>query len=132
MLVSVLNAKNRVQIASRNAEYRGFWWSRFHGQATGASSQGYERSERAYRLIATGGPIRFELSASQHSPIHNPAFMIRDWGSPVPAASMRIEGVRVEPGPDFRQGVVIDTNGRYTLVIWLDFKAASPRRFEIE
>ncbi len=101
-------------------------------RVTGASRQGYERAERAYLLIATGGTIRFELSASEGSPIHNPAFVIRDWGSPAPAANMRINGVRIKPGPDFRQGVVIDTDGCYALVIWLDFKATSPCRFEIE
>ena len=46
-------------------------------------------------------------------------------------AGLKIDGISCKPGADFRQGVVIDTDGTYNLVIWLDYQAAETRTFEI-
>jgi hypothetical protein len=100
--------------------------------ASGATSLGYSRPERAYKLTATGGRISFQLDANERNPIYHPAFVIAGWGSATAAGSLHIDGVRTEPGPDFRQGVVIDGDGTYALVIWLGLEANAPRRFEIE
>jgi hypothetical protein len=99
---------------------------------TGATSQGYERSERAYKLTAMAPTLSFQIEASDINPIYNPAFVIKNWHSPTAQAALKIDGVPCKPGPDFRQGVIIDTDGTYTLVIWLDDQATSTRTFEIK
>jgi len=97
----------------------------------GATGGGYDRSERAYKLTATAPAISFQIEASKANPIYNPAFVITNWHSPTARASLKIDQVSCETGPDFRQGVVIDTDGTYTLIIWLDYQAAATRTFQI-
>lgn len=101
-------------------------------RVVGATSQGYDRSERAYRLTATAPAISFQIDASEANPIYNPAFVIKNWHSRTAHATLTIDRVRCKTGPDFRQGVIIDTDGTYTLVIWLDYQAAAARTFEIK
>jgi len=98
---------------------------------SGATSREYDRSERAYKLTATATKISFQIDASDANPIYNPAFVIKNWHSPTAHASLKIDQVSYKTGPDFRQGVVIDTDGTYTLVIWLDFQAVATRTFQI-
>ena len=98
---------------------------------SGATGGVYDRSERAYKLTATAPAISFQIHASKASPIYNPAFVIKNWHSPMARAGLKIDGISCKPGADFRQGVVIDTDGTYNLVIWLDYQAAETRTFEI-
>ena len=44
---------------------------------------------------------------------------------------LKINGVSKAPGPDFRQGINIDADGNYTLIIWVGLSAISPQSFEI-
>ena len=99
---------------------------------SGATSRGYDRSERAYKLTATAAKISFQIDASDANPIYNPAFVIKNWRSRAANATLKIDQASCKTGPDFRQGVIIDTDGTYTLVIWLDCQAAATRTFEID
>ncbi|MCD6333578.1 MAG: hypothetical protein J7L89_09930, partial [Bacteroidales bacterium] len=56
---------------------------------------------------------------------------IRNWKSRDIKADLKINGISVKPGPDFRQGVNIDTDGTFTLIVWVGLKADTPQRFEI-
>jgi hypothetical protein len=97
----------------------------------GCSSEGYIKQERAYHLSAEGPAMSFKLEASKESPVVNACFVIKHWDSRTAKASLKINGVAQAPGPNFRQGVIIDTDGTPTLVIWIDYEATLPTKFEI-
>jgi len=44
---------------------------------------------------------------------------------------VKLNGSILPGGPDFRQGVTLDTNGTYTLIVWLGLSATTPQTFEI-
>ena len=98
-----------------------------------AESLGYDKSQRAYVLKAESGEtkISFALDASAKSPVVNPCFVIRNWGDNS-AASLKINGKSIKPGSDFRQGVVRDTNGTQTMVIWIKSEITEDVRIAIE
>jgi hypothetical protein len=92
--------------------------------ATGCENRGYDRSQRAYVLAATGRPISFTLQGSADTPVVNPCFVIEHWDSDS-AARVTIDGQAVPPGPRIRQGIVRDAGGRQTMVIWLELGSVS-------
>lgn len=99
---------------------------------SGGTSQGYVQSRRAYLLGLTGtAPLSFQIAASSNNPIQNLCFEVKNWKNRTAKASVKVNGVARIPGPDFRQGVNIDTDGTYTLIVWLRMSADQPRNFEI-
>jgi hypothetical protein len=101
-------------------------------QVSGATDHQYNRSDRAYHLSATDKTIAFQIDGSSSNPIYKPAFVIKNWGQATAQARLNIDGVDQPPGADFRQGVVVDTDGTYTLIIWLDCQATQAKTFEIQ
>jgi hypothetical protein len=83
--------------------------------AKGCIDRGYSMEQRAYQLTAKGKEISFTLDASEQSPLFNPCFVIRSWGSAA-KANLRIDGRTVESVKNFRQGLVRETNGG--LMLW--------------
>jgi hypothetical protein len=61
----------------------------------------------------------------------NPCFVIEHWDSDS-AARVKIDGRAVPPGPRFRQGIVRDTGGRQTMVIWLELGSVSDITVTVE
>ena len=100
-------------------------------EVSGGTSQGYDMSHRAYAFRWDGAPLRFELPASATQPVHHLCFEIRNWTSRSAAATLKINGVVQAPGPDFRQGVEIDSDGTCTLIGWSSLCATTPQEFEI-
>jgi len=100
-------------------------------KTVGCESRGYDQTQRAFVLMATNLPMSFELLGSEKSPIYNPCFVIEHWDSDS-AARVMINGQPVSPGPNFRQGIVRDTQGRQTMVIWLELKSFSNTRVRVE
>jgi hypothetical protein len=98
---------------------------------SGATAQGYNRPDRAYHLIATHHTVTFQIDGSKNSPIYNPAFVIKNWGSEKAQARLKINHEELTPGPLFRQGMVIDTDGTYSLIIWIDYQVTERTTFEI-
>jgi hypothetical protein len=86
--------------------------------AAGCSSEGYVQEQRAYVLTKNALKMNFKLYATDDRPAINPCFVIKNWGSNS-AASLKINGKIIKPGSDFRQGVVRDTDGTQTMVIWI-------------
>jgi hypothetical protein len=82
-------------------------------------------------LAATGRPISFTLQGSVDTPVCNPGFVIEHWDSDS-AARVTINGRAVPPGPRFRQGIVRDTEGRRTMVIWLELESVSDVEVTVE
>lgn len=101
-------------------------------KVSGGISQGYDQSRRAYGFVWGVAPLAFEIAAADGHPIHNLCFEVRNWNSRTARAGLKINTVSQTPGTTFRQGVNIDTDGTYTLIIWVALSATAPQRFEIE
>ena len=94
----------------------------------GFSSEGYDRGQRAYvlrRTLKDAKLLRFTLEGTEDSPIVNPCFVIKNWASDA-GAKIEINGAERKRGPDFRHGIVRDTDGKQMLVIWLKFASVKP------
>ena len=98
---------------------------------SGGASNGYNQSHRAYSFTIGSKPLSFQINASERNPIHNLCFEIRNCKSRSSVAEVTINGVSQVPGPDFRQGINIDTDGSYTMIIWLGLTAKSVQNFGI-
>jgi hypothetical protein len=87
----------------------------------------YDQSERAYLIEkADNGntlPLRLEVSASDDSPLINPAIIIKNWGRKT--ASLSINGEKILPGKDFRQGIRSTTLSE-DLIIWIKLNKVKP------
>jgi hypothetical protein len=98
---------------------------------TAGAGQGYIQARRTYGFDWGAAPLRFELAASAAKPIHNLCFEIRNWKSRTATAALKINQVSQAAGPDFRQGVNIDHDGTYTLLVWIGLSATTPQEFEL-
>ena len=97
----------------------------------GGTSQGYDPSHRAYAFTWDKSPLGFGIAATDENPIHNLCFEIRNWINGTAIADLKINGVAQPAGPDFKQGITIDTDGTYTLLVWVGLSATKPQTFEI-
>jgi hypothetical protein len=97
---------------------------------SGGTSNGYNQSHRAYEFSFDNSPLSFRLSASEKKPIQNLCFEIRNWGKSR-SARLLINGKTCDPGSGFRQGKIIDTDGTYTMIIWLELRSSSSQIFKI-
>ena len=91
------------------------------------SSSGYDPAQRAYLLACTrnGKPtqLKFELKASEQSPVINPAFVIKSWGESNP--SLKINGKKFDQGSEFRFGHRSTIEGT-DLIIWFKQETTKP------
>ena len=97
---------------------------------SGCESNGYRQTERAYRLTAKAWSMAFALDGSEETPIHNPCFVIEKWTNKN-KSRLVVNGKELAPGKSFRQGVIRDTDGTRTLVVWLQLQSTSPVRFTV-
>jgi hypothetical protein len=97
---------------------------------SGIISNGYDKSERAYKLVSTSSEMSFRIDASSTNNGFNPAFVIKKWGSDKPV-KISVNGKVQKDGSDFRQGVIVDTDGTETLIIWLNKKFTSQLEIKI-
>jgi hypothetical protein len=101
-------------------------------QVVGGASRGYDPGQRAYIFAKTDDKLQFRIDGSDAEPIHNLCFVIKAWASRSSTARLAVNGAVQSAGPDFRQGVIIDTDDSYTLIVWLRLSARSPMQFEIK
>jgi len=92
---------------------------------TGGASDGYDKRQRAYPINKKMDTIEFSLAASEENPVLNPCFVIKHW-SGRSEARVEIDNKTQKPGRHFRQGIIRDTDGTRTMVIWL--KQTSTRK----
>ncbi|MHC4666318.1 MAG: hypothetical protein ACYS9T_10240 [Planctomycetota bacterium] len=103
------------------------WWKFDDGTAAGFESEGFNKYERAYVLSrkANGShsTLKFELAATEKSPVVNPAFIIKNWGHA--AAELKINEEPVKRGKDFRLGHrrTLETTD---LIIWIKKNSTRP------
>ncbi|MCF7956051.1 MAG: LamG domain-containing protein [Phycisphaerae bacterium] len=84
---------------------------------TGGTSTGYDKRQRAYPITRKKDTITFSLNASEDNPVLNPCFVIKNWPS---NAKARIEiDQKKNTDGSVRQGIVRDTDGTRTKVIWI-------------
>jgi hypothetical protein len=98
---------------------------------SGGSTQGYNQPHRAYRFTWQEAPLAFDIAASHLQPVHNICFEVRNWKNRNAAAILKVNGIQQTPGRGFRQGINIDTDGTYTLIIWAEICSDKPVKFEI-
>jgi len=96
----------------------------------GCTSQGYDQAQRAYLLTANEPKLSFSLKCSGRSPAVNPCFVIKNWDSKA-VANLKINGRKVPSDKNFRQGVIRDTDGTRTLIVWIKKASTSSVKIEI-
>jgi hypothetical protein len=85
----------------------------------GAESSGFDKGQRAYLFSKKADKISFSLNGTEESPILNPCFVIKDWKSDR-KARIRINGKKKDTSTSLKQGIIRDTDGTRTLVLWLE------------
>ena len=98
--------------------------------SSGIIPHGYDKSERSYKLSSTSKNMSFTVDATPANISFNPAFVIKNWGSDNPV-TISVNGIVQKDGTDFRQGVIVDTDGTETLIIWLNNKFTSQLEIKI-
>lgn len=97
----------------------------------GATSSGFLKNDQSFRFTASSSTIIFSIDASTDNPLVNPCFVIKNWGSRTSAAKLAVNGLSTRTSPNFDQGIITDTDGTYTMVIWLALNSTSKQKFEI-
>lgn len=97
----------------------------------GFRSLGYDRSERAYRLVRSAEawrPLELSLDASPDSPVRNLAVVLEGWGEA--GAALAVDGRAVARGAAFRLGHVRSLE-RTDLVVWIEARSDAPLRIRL-
>jgi hypothetical protein len=97
---------------------------------SGAESKGYEKGQRAYVFTKKSDAISFRLEGSEESPILNPCFVIKNWGSDS-KARIKIYNKNLAAGGKIKQGIIRDTDGTKTLIIWIEQKSYDKALYNI-
>lgn len=98
----------------------------------GFTSDGYDRSERAYRIAcaepATNCVLRCRLAAGSESPLCNLPIVVANWGDS--GAALKINDTPVDEGRDFRVGhrYRLDSTD---LVVWIKLQSTEPVTLEL-
>ncbi|MDO8952108.1 MAG: hypothetical protein Q7U86_05745, partial [Draconibacterium sp.] len=97
---------------------------------SGAESKGYEKGQRAYVLAKRSAKISFNLEGTEDSPILNPCFVIKNWGSDS-KARIKINNKNLAADGKIKQGTIRDTDGTKTLIIWIEQKSVRNVSYDI-
>ena len=99
---------------------------------SGFEGGAYDKNQRAYLFTAKAsgaGPLEFSLEATPDSPIHNPAFVVKNWGNR--PAKLTMDGKEIPKGKDLRLGHNKTVEGT-DLVVWVKTKGDKKTSFKIE
>jgi len=90
------------------------------------TSKAYDKFQRAYVLECEDGAgrIELEISASEKSPLVNPAFVFQGWGED--GVTVEVDGDILEHGDDYRAGYEKKIDGT-NLVLWFDGETEQPK-----
>ncbi|MCK4747637.1 MAG: LamG domain-containing protein, partial [Bacteroidales bacterium] len=86
----------------------------------------YDRSQRAYVFDAESDQISMTLLANEEKPVENVCMVFKHWNTKEEAV-VSIDGMEM----DCKQGIIKDTDGTYTLVVWAEKSAIEPFRIEV-
>ncbi|MDP6134250.1 MAG: LamG domain-containing protein [Candidatus Marinimicrobia bacterium] len=98
---------------------------------SGANKAAYDKDQRAYIIDKESDKISFVLNGSEKTPVHNVCLVIKNWSDKNNAALL-INDKKMEKGKSFRQGIVYDTNGNETLILWYKLNSTKPVSMKIE
>jgi hypothetical protein len=100
-------------------------WSRAPavGEVSGLETHGYNRADGAYEFTRVDDEMSFTLEASDASPIRNPGAVIADWPGRDVEAEVEVSDAAVS---DIQQGVILNTDGAYSLVLWIELTSDQP------
>lgn len=107
------------------------------GDGSAGESYGYDPAQRAYLLDTGQGSegVAFTITASQDSPVVNPALLINNWGEADP--TVEVNGSPIAPGPDCRIGryekldVDDGRDWKNALVVWLKLESTEETNVKI-
>ena len=88
-------------------------------RTTGLESFGYDKDQKAFLFKSQSDAMSFTVEATKEKPVVNPCFVIKDWKSDQ-IADVKCDGVLLKKGTSLRQGIIRDTDGTQTLIIWLE------------
>jgi hypothetical protein len=97
---------------------------------TGGASGGFDKRQRAYVMKKESRELSFKLDGSEEMPILNPCLVIQNWGRK-PFAHLKMNDKNLVSDKNFRQGIIKDTDGTQTLVIWIRQKSLEPVSYTI-
>jgi hypothetical protein len=97
----------------------------------GCINYGYDRTQRAFVINATDSKITLTVKAFSEGPLVNPCFVIKNWGQNS-QANITIDGKPVPAAFDVRQGIIRDTDGSWTLIVWFKLEADESVEFSFK
>jgi hypothetical protein len=95
----------------------------------GCVCEGYDRSQRAFVLEAVDDHFSMMLEATKASPLVNPCFVVHKWKKDA-ELSLKVNGELIPEGLKLRKGINRETDGSWTLVIWLEMQTSEARLME--
>ena len=99
--------------------------------SSGYVFDGYDRQQRAFSFTSATSnpkqPLQFKVEASKENPLHNPAFIIHNWGNKKAKIELEGSSQKIE---DIRQDIEYDLDGN-SLVIWLKTEVLKEVHFSI-
>jgi hypothetical protein len=102
-------------------------------QSGSFTSQGYDKSQRAYILNHTGSgdpvSLAFEIEASKESPVFNLPLIIENWGNE--DVRLTLDGKPVKQGKNFRVGHNHRLQG-VDLIVWIKTESFEPLQIRLE
>ena len=96
----------------------------------GGQSSAYDKRQRAYVIIKESNRLSLKLDGSEENPVMNPCFVIKNWGNQ-PLSHLEINGEKQVPDTNFRQGIIRDTDGTETMIIWIKQKSYKQISYKI-
>ncbi len=99
-------------------------------KAKGLESFGFDKAQKAFVFRSKAKNMSFTVNASAESPMVNPCFVVRNWGSDR-QAKVKINGTKLE-SKDFRQGIIRDTDGTQTIVVWMEKTIEAPAAVQLQ
>ena len=100
--------------------------------APGFSSEGYDMSEKSYRITRadakSAGNLRLKIQASEASPLFNPAILVENWGDA--GARIKANGKELVAGRDCRIGHIDRLEGTH-MIIWLPVRTTGAVDLEV-
>jgi hypothetical protein len=87
----------------------------------GIENASYNPAQRAYVIQAKENKPGFKILATRERPVVNLCFVVKNWNSSNQAS---VEINKKKPDQkSVRQGVIRDTDGKQSLIVWIDIKS---------
>ncbi len=99
-------------------------------KTSGIKNAVYDPTQKAYQMELNQKMVAFSLAATTKNPVVNPALVINNWNSSN-KSELRLGNQVLKPGTDYEQGVIYNTSGTQSLVIWIKITSTKPLDFSL-